>query len=191
MAFPAREQPLQYATSGLYAPPYFATIGILVLAILSSGCIRFCFSSRWHKSGRNIVALILMIDDDASVRRMTRRILEAAGHEVVEANDGSQGLKLFAELDPQLVITDIVMPDKEGIGTILDIRRTNKTVGIIAVSGGGVDIGLGYLKVATRAGATAALAKPFMAAELTDVVESVLKDNATCRPDPSVERGPQ
>jgi len=105
---------------------------------------------------------------------MTRRILEAAGHEVIEADDGSQGLKLFAERQPQLVITDIVMPDKEGIGTILDIRRVDKDVGIIAVSGGGVDIGLGYLKVATRMGANAALAKPFMAAELTDLVEAVL-----------------
>jgi len=120
------------------------------------------------------MALILMIDDDPSVRRMTRRILEAAGHEVIEADDGSQGLKLFAERQPQLVITDIVMPDKEGIGTILDIRRVDKDVGIIAVSGGGVDIGLGYLKVATRMGANAALAKPFMAAELTDLVEAVL-----------------
>lgn len=131
-----------------------------------------------RKSGRNIMALILMIDDDPSVRRMTRRILEAVGHEVVEADDGGAGLKLFAERHPQLVITDIVMPDKEGIGTILDIRKIDKDVGIIAVSGGGVELGLGYLKVATRAGATAALAKPFMATELTDLVESVLNGQA-------------
>jgi len=124
------------------------------------------------------MALVLVIDDDASMRRMTRRILEGRGHTVIEADDGGRGLDIFAEQHPELVITDIVMPDKEGIGTILDIRKLDAQVGIIAISGGGVNVGLGYLKVATRMGATAALAKPFMPVELLEVVDSVLGGQA-------------
>jgi DNA-binding response OmpR family regulator len=120
------------------------------------------------------MALILVIDDDDTMRRMVRRILEAAGHEIVEAADGNQGTRLFAERKPELVVTDIVMPDKEGIETILDIRKIDDKAKIIAVSGGGVDIGLNYLGVAGKLGATAVLAKPFRVNELNDLVTVVL-----------------
>jgi CheY-like chemotaxis protein len=125
---------------------------------------------------RDAMALILVIDDDDTMRRKIRRILEGADHEVFEATGGRQGTKLFAERRPDLVITDIVMPDKEGIETILDIRKMSENAKIIAVSGGGVDIGLNYLDVAGRLGATAVLAKPFRASELTDLVAFVLDD---------------
>ncbi len=118
--------------------------------------------------------VILMIDDDDSIRRMMRRILQAAGHEVIEATDGVHGMKLFSERRPDLVITDIIMPDKEGIGTILDLRRIDPDIAIIAISGGGVDIGMRYLQVAGRIGANATLAKPFMPDRLTELVASVL-----------------
>ena len=122
------------------------------------------------------MALILVIDDDDNIRRMVRRILEAAGHETVEGTGGNQGTRLFAERKPDLVITDIVMPDKEGIETILDIRKIDSDAKIIAVSGGGVDIGLNYLSVAGKLGATAVLAKPFRASELKDLVALVLSE---------------
>ncbi len=121
-----------------------------------------------------ILALVLIIDDDESMRRMIRRILEPTAHDVIEAPEGRIGVQLFADRRPDIIITDIIMPGKEGIETILDIRKSDPTIGIIAISGGGIDIGRNYLGLAGRIGASAVLAKPFRACELSGLVEEVL-----------------
>lgn len=80
---------------------------------------------------------ILVIDDEPQVRAMLRQMLEREGYEVVEAEEGEEGMRRYREQPVDLVITDILMPQKEGIETIRALRRTNPGVKIIAISGGG------------------------------------------------------
>jgi DNA-binding response OmpR family regulator len=117
------------------------------------------------------MADILVIDDEAALRRLVARILRAEGHAVREAPNGREGLRLFREARPDLVITDIVMPDQEGIETILELRREEPDFPILAISGGGEGI---YLRMAAGVGATETLAKPFGADELVAAVEKLL-----------------
>jgi CheY-like chemotaxis protein len=117
------------------------------------------------------MAAILIIDDDRQMRRLLIRILNGPGHTVHEAQDGRGGIALFQQHHPALVITDIVMPDMEGIETILALRKAEPDLPIIAISGGSDPL---YLKAAATLGATAALAKPFAANELLLLVEGML-----------------
>lgn len=114
---------------------------------------------------------ILIIDDNVQLRRTLVRTLKAAGHDVHEAADGVKGLKLFEELRPDLIITDIVMPEQEGIETIRLLRQRAPNLPIIAISGGGR---LDYLGFARELGATATLPKPFGSEELLAAVADVL-----------------
>ena len=117
---------------------------------------------------------ILVIDDDPALRRTVRKILERGGHEVEEAENGLTGLRLVEKSRPDLVVTDLVMPEKEGIETILELRDRFPEVGVLAISGaGGVDP-TGPLLDAQLFGAHATLSKPFDIQELLDVVERVL-----------------
>jgi len=124
------------------------------------------------------MAKVLVIDDDPSFRRMIRMILTRMHHDVVEAQDGNEGVAKFKSEGPDLVISDIVMPDKEGIQTILEIRALAPEAKIIAMSGGGVSVGTGYLTAALKLGADLTLSKPFRPAELTAMVEQLLPKNA-------------
>jgi len=117
------------------------------------------------------MAEILIIDDDRQMRRLLIRILKGAGHTVREADNGRSGIELFRRQRPALVISDIVMPDMEGIETIQTLRRDGPTVPIIAISGGS---GPNYLRMSIELGATAALEKPFAADELLALVEQLL-----------------
>jgi len=121
------------------------------------------------------MALILVIDDDDALRRVILRTLEAKKHRMIEAPNGVEGMKMLEEHKPDAVITDILMPQKEGIETIREIRERAPGVKIIAISGGGMSHNLMFLDVARAFGADAALAKPFRPNELTTVVEQVLK----------------
>ncbi len=121
------------------------------------------------------MAKILIIDDDKMVRDTLRMILSAAGHEIMLAADGKEGLKAFAELTPDLVITDILMPEKEGIETIGDIRKLTATIPIIAMSGGARIGNMSFLVIAKTAGATRTFAKPFEPDEVLDAVTELLK----------------
>ena len=86
----------------------------------------------------NTNAGILIIDDDDQFRKMLRKMLKFAGYtNICEASNGQQGLELFAENHPDLIITDMVMPEKLGIDTIMEIRQDFPNAKIIAVSGGG------------------------------------------------------
>jgi CheY-like chemotaxis protein len=82
------------------------------------------------------MAHVLVIDDDVDVRWVIRRAVQADGHTVSEAGDGDEGLQRFAEQPPDLVITDILMPGREGIETIIELRRRRPELPILAISGG-------------------------------------------------------
>jgi CheY-like chemotaxis protein len=118
---------------------------------------------------------ILLIDDDDDLRPMIRKILERAGYDVVEAPDGKEGLRLF-RLDPaDLVLTDIYMPEKEGLETIRELRIDFPSVKIIAMSGGsGKTGGFSSLNFAAKFGAIHTISKPFRRQELLDLIQKSL-----------------
>jgi DNA-binding response OmpR family regulator len=119
---------------------------------------------------------LLVIDDDEQYRRLVRRMLETAGHEVLDAPDAAVGQALFREHGPDLVITDILMPETDGIELITSLRRERPNVRIIAISGGGKCPPDVYLTSSQYLGATRALSKPFRKDELLEAVNSVLED---------------
>jgi DNA-binding response OmpR family regulator len=122
-----------------------------------------------------LAATILLIDDDPLVAFTVERMLQGGGFEVVRAPDGEKGLKALQGQKIDLVITDIIMPVKEGIETIREIRERNATLPVIAVSGGGHGAGGNYLRMAQALGATEVLAKPFNQDELLAAVKRCLK----------------
>jgi DNA-binding response OmpR family regulator len=117
---------------------------------------------------------VLLIDDDAAMRAMISRMVGAAGHEVVEAANGVAGLELFRDHRPELVITDILMPQKDGLETVREIRQIDPTVRIIAISGGGAGGYTNFLRIAQSFGATETLQKPFRQAELLAKIEGLM-----------------
>jgi CheY-like chemotaxis protein len=120
------------------------------------------------------MATILVIDDDAAVRRVLVRSLAIDGHELVEAENGRSGLARFRECAPALVITDIVMPQTEGIETIREMRRAAPQVKILAISGSSPPNSGYYLDMARKLGADVTLMKPIRPAELREVVAALL-----------------
>ncbi|MBV9997130.1 MAG: response regulator [Caulobacteraceae bacterium] len=121
------------------------------------------------------MARILLVDDEAMLRRTLRAMLERAGHAVIEAEDGAQALRIFARESPDLVITDIVMPNVEGVETIQELRRRDPDLPIIAMSGGGSKGGALFLTIAKEIGATRTLAKPIRQAELMEALAASLR----------------
>lgn len=120
-------------------------------------------------------ATILVIDDEPQLRGMVKQMLEQEGYAVVEAHNGDEGLRVFRQSPADVVITDIVMPEKEGIETIRELRRDFPGVKIIAMSGGGrLDSGE-YLHFALKLGAARILRKPFRRQELLETVRAVLE----------------
>ncbi len=102
--------------------------------------------------------------------------MERAGHEIVEAATGVEGLKIFKAGAFDLVITDIIMPDMEGIETIVELLRISPGAKIIAASGGGRTRNLDFLKLAQERGARRVLAKPFSQGDLVGVVRDLLSE---------------
>jgi CheY-like chemotaxis protein len=119
------------------------------------------------------MALILLVEDDDSVRRATRLVLEGAGHTVVEARNGLRIEAKVAEHKPDLVLTDMLMPERDGVETVLALRRRHPTLPIVAMSGGGRRgvLDLGMVK---RLGASATLDKPFDGEQLNKLISEVL-----------------
>ena len=122
------------------------------------------------------MARILLIDDDPDVRSTLADVLRERGYEVIVASDGEQGLVAFRHHAPDLVITDLVMPNKDGIETIVEIRRQQPRARIIAISGGGRQSLERLLDAAKEIGATETLAKPFSTARLVSVVRRCLAE---------------
>ena len=120
------------------------------------------------------MARILIIDDEEDVRAALVHILERDGHMVVEAGDGNEGLRRFRETPTDLVITDILMPDKEGIETIKDLRKIAPDLKIIAISGGGRIMNTSFLDLAEMLGADMTLKKPFQIDQFCKAVDDCL-----------------
>ncbi len=116
------------------------------------------------------MSTVLLIEDNPQMRRMVARALTMAKHHVIEATNGREGLEQFRAHRPEIVITDIVMPEIEGIELIRDIRREAPTVRIIAMSGGGITGNMQFLDFARALGADAVLAKPFRASDVVALV---------------------
>jgi YesN/AraC family two-component response regulator len=106
------------------------------------------------------MAKILIIDDETAIAVMLKRLVEKAGHEARTATNGTEGLDVFRTFCPDLLITDIVMPEKEGLELIIELRRNNPKLKIIAISGGGRFNYEGYLNSAKHFGADMIYQKP-------------------------------
>jgi DNA-binding response OmpR family regulator len=117
---------------------------------------------------------ILVIDDDPVVRGMLVEMLRREGYDVDEAEDGRAGMRQFRKQPAALVITDVVMPEQEGLETLMQLRHASPTVLVIAISGGGRVGPESYLNSARTLGANAILAKPFGREELLEAVNRVL-----------------
>jgi CheY-like chemotaxis protein len=121
------------------------------------------------------MARVLVIDDDPLFREIVREMLAHAGHEVVLAENGAVALRLPAEPRPDLAIVDMLMPERDGIQTIGDLKARWPTAKLVAVSAGarGLEPGL-LLRTAKSLGVDATLAKPIDAAAFTQLVSSLL-----------------
>lgn len=117
---------------------------------------------------------ILIIDDDHHILLMIKKMLEKAGFEVDLASNGSKGLELFKKIQADLVITDIIMPEKEGLETIREMKRLKSDLKIIAMSGGGKISADNYLATAKIFGASRVLQKPFSQKVMLDAVNDLL-----------------
>jgi len=125
------------------------------------------------------MARILVIDDEESVRKAICRVLHARGHDVAEASDGRKGLALFEKNPADVVITDIVMPEMDGLQAIREFRKIARKVKIIAISGDERFVSQDYLAFAQKLGADLTIRKPFRNRKLLDAV------NHLCRADAS------
>jgi CheY-like chemotaxis protein len=123
---------------------------------------------------RRPMAKILVIDDDAMVRETITQILEDLGHRVMIAEDGRSGVAAFRAERPDLVITDIIMLEQEGIQTITEIRGLSPETQIIAISGGGRIGNTDFLRIARHIGANDVIAKPFDPDDLATRVATCL-----------------
>ena len=114
------------------------------------------------------MARILVVDDEQNMRNALRAALEGAGHEVVDAFEGEEGLRRYREKPADVVVLDLVMPGKDGLETLEELQQEFPQVQIIAISGTPL-----YLPMAADLGATRTFAKPFSMRELLEAVEEL------------------
>ena len=131
------------------------------------------------------MARILIIDDETQIRSMLRLMLERVGYEVIEAADGMDGIRQYRDNPADLIITDLIMPNKDGIGMIIELKKEFPQVKIIAMSGGGVNRPEGYLDGDQKLGATRTLTKPIDREKMLQAVKETLKSD-TASAEPSV-----
>ena len=118
---------------------------------------------------------ILVVDDEEEIRNFLREILEESGFEVVDAPNGSLGQKLFRQKPADLIITDILMPEKGGFEAILELHREFPAVKIFAISGGGLVSSEVYLEVAKELGAIRTFVKPINTKELIEAISNLFQ----------------
>ena len=122
---------------------------------------------------------ILIVDDEDSVRKMVRSMLSNSGFNFHEATNGNEALKIFNDSDIDLIITDIVMPEKHGIDLIMELKKSRPELPVIAISGGGGVTGrFDYLEIAKVVGAVNILKKPFTADTLRGLVNEFSEKKA-------------
>jgi DNA-binding response OmpR family regulator len=119
---------------------------------------------------------ILVIDDDDTLRAMLRRLFSTAGYEVAVAGDGVEGVRIQQAQPFDLIMTDLVMPEKEGLEVIMEIRKNYPATKIIAMSGGGRIHPDQYLELARSLGAKRVFSKPFKAGEVLAAVRELLTE---------------
>ncbi|QDM24158.1 response regulator [Tardiphaga sp. vice154] len=124
------------------------------------------------------MARILLIDDMAGVRRTVSAVLKRAGHKVTEADDGGIGLQLLKSDQFDLVITDMLMPNHDGMEVILFLEQQPKRPRVLAISGGGSQVSSDEAFMLARSKADSTLAKPFDNSELLAAVDKLLKVEA-------------
>lgn len=117
---------------------------------------------------------ILIIDDEPNILLMLKKLLERNGYETELAINGVEGIEMFKKSKHDLVITDIIMPEKEGLETIREMKRIKSDLKIIAMSGGGKVSAESYLKIAKIFGASKLIAKPFTIKEMLLAVQELL-----------------
>lgn len=123
-------------------------------------------------------ARILLVDDDQPIRAALRRAFDREGYTVLEATNGIEALKVVESQPVDLVVTDIIMPDSEGIELTFALRKLHPTLPVIAMSGGGDWAPEPYLAIARTAGAAHVLVKPFVTDDLLACVRSTLGEDA-------------
>lgn len=119
------------------------------------------------------MANVLIVEDEEFIRNMLSQVLRGLGHVIHKASDGDDALKILSETPIDLVITDIIMPNREGLETIQDIRTTWPDIKIIAMSGGGRVGNMNYLDMAKKIGASAVLKKPFSMKQLQGAISEI------------------
>jgi DNA-binding response OmpR family regulator len=122
------------------------------------------------------MAKIIVVDDEPSILLMLKKMLEKAGHEVDTASNGNEGIILFEKNKHDLLITDIIMPEKEGMETIIELRKKYPDLKIIAISGGGRISPEGYLPGAKLLGANMVFQKPLIQKEFLEAVAMLLNE---------------
>jgi len=125
------------------------------------------------------MARILVVDDEEQVRTLLLQMLEDVGYKVEVARSGFEAVKIHQKTPFDLIVTDIIMPDRGGLETIMDIRAKDPNVKIIAISGGLRSVPEGFLGYARRFGAQRTLEKPFSRQELLGAVEQLLAESPT------------
>jgi DNA-binding NtrC family response regulator len=118
---------------------------------------------------------ILIVDDEPGIRELLCMMMVAAGHTAVTAEDGVQAPKVMAAQPIDIVITDLLMPERDGLEFITEIRKLYPKVKIIAMSGGGHIARDSYLRIAKNFGAHMLLEKPFSQAGVLSAVDAVMK----------------
>lgn len=121
---------------------------------------------------------ILIIDDDEQIRVLLQQMMEWAGFEVAVAENGRVAMRLQQQQPADLVITDLIMPEQEGLETISRLRKDYKGIKIIAISGGGRIGPEAYLPAAQELGADRVFCKPFDVQEVVDAVRDLLKTSS-------------
>jgi DNA-binding response OmpR family regulator len=125
------------------------------------------------------MAKILVIDDEPSILLMLKKMLEKEGHTVDLALNGRDGMELFDSIKPDLVITDIIMPEKEGLETIVELRKKYPGLKIIAISGGGRIRPEGYLPGARLLGADLVFQKPLIQKDFMEAISKLLTEHGS------------
>ena len=125
------------------------------------------------------MATILIIDDEKAIIGFLKERLLDEGFNVLTASDGKEGMNLFNSNQVDLVITDIIMPDKDGFITIMELKKICPDIKIIAMSGGGRGLPAYYLDTAKGFGAKYTFEKPFKTSELVEAVHELLKEEKT------------